>query len=182
MVQAAERRALHASAGTVLVVEDEALIRMMVVEELRDSGFRVVEAANAPEAMALFAADAEIDVVFSDVHMPGAINGLGLAQWVLGQRPGVTVILTSGVIRTADLAAELRNIGPILAKPYETATVVRRIRAAMVRNGRDAPGGACLPLGRGRDRPRRAPAERRLATETVTKETSEPILKRNGLL
>jgi CheY-like chemotaxis protein len=147
MVQASGRRAPHASAGTILVVEDEALIRMMVVEELRESGFRVMEAASAPEAIALLAGDPGIDVVFSDVHMPGDINGFGLAQWVLGQRPGVKVILTSGVIRTADLAVDLGRIGPILAKPYETATVVRRIRAAMNRNGRDAfgsSGTACL--------------------------------------
>jgi len=56
MVQAAGRRALHASPGTILVVEDEALIRMMVVEELRESGFRVLEAASAAEAIARIAA------------------------------------------------------------------------------------------------------------------------------
>ena len=145
-MSASDVAAEHHAQRTILVVEDEALIRMMVVEELRESGFRVMEAASAPEAIALLAGDPGIDVVFSDVHMPGEVDGLGLACWVLRQRPGVKVILTSGVIRTADLAADLRNVGPILAKPYETATLVRRIRAAMNRNGRDVcrSGAACL--------------------------------------
>jgi CheY-like chemotaxis protein len=80
----------------VLVVEDEALIRSAVAEYLRISGNSVVEAANAAEAIAVFAAGVPIDVVFSDIHMPGTMDGFGLARWISHHHPGINVVLTSG--------------------------------------------------------------------------------------
>src|SRR5437879_13850595 len=85
----------------VLVVEDEVLIRSAVAEYLRLAGNLVVEAANAAEAIAVFAAGVPIDVVFSDIPMPGTMGGIGLAHWVYHRQPRLHVVLTS---RNSDAA------------------------------------------------------------------------------
>src|SRR5262245_30312992 len=113
---------------TVLVVEDEVLIRMAVSDYLRDCGYRAVEAGNGDEADTVLKADPHIDVVFSDVSMPGEIDGFALAQWVRRERPAVRVILTSGIGKTAREASELCGDGPLLDKPYDHGDVERRIR------------------------------------------------------
>lgn len=112
----------------VLVVEDEVLIRMVIADYLRDCGYHVIEAGNGREAIALFEAGMEIDVVFSDVQMPGDTDGFGLARWVRSNRKGVKVILTSGVARMSDAADDLCEDGPLLEKPYEASEVERRIK------------------------------------------------------
>jgi CheY-like chemotaxis protein len=114
---------------TVLVVEDEVLIRMVICEYLRDCGYRVVEAANADEAMLVLQQDDfSIDAVLSDVDMPGSMDGFALAQWVRLHRPGLDIILVGSPDRAAAAAAELCEQGPTLAKPYEPQAVVDRIR------------------------------------------------------
>ena len=113
--------------AVVLVVEDEVLVRMVIADYLRDCGYAVIEAGNAQEAVALFLADVEVDVVFSDVQMPGEMDGFGLARWVRQHRPGINVILTSGATRAADDAADLCDDGPLMQKPYDSGEVARRI-------------------------------------------------------
>ena len=109
----------------VLVVEDEVLIRSAVAEYLRISGNSVVEAANAAEAIAVFAAGISIDVVFSDIRMPGTMDGLGLARWIYHHHPGIHVMLTSGNT-DATRATEVAEL--FFQKPYRTAEVALRIR------------------------------------------------------
>ena len=109
----------------VLVVEDEVLIRSVVAEYLRISGNLVVEAANAAEAIAVFAAGVPIDILFSDIQMPGTMDGLGLARWVYRNRAGIHVVLTSGY---ADAARATEVAKLFFPKPYRTAEVTRRIR------------------------------------------------------
>jgi CheY-like chemotaxis protein len=109
----------------VLVVEDEVLIRSAVAEYLRISGNLVVEAADAAEAIAVFAAGVPIDVVFSDVHMPGTMDGLSLARWVYQHHPAARVVLTSG---NADAARATQVAELFFSKPYRTAEVAVRIR------------------------------------------------------
>jgi CheY-like chemotaxis protein len=114
---------------TVLVVEDEVLIRLVIADYLRDCGYKVHEAANADEALAILQApEVSIDVVFSDVEMPGSMDGFGLARWVRSNKPDIQVILTSGVQRSADIAATLCEAGPLLQKPYPSEDVVQRVR------------------------------------------------------
>ena len=120
---------------SVLVVEDEVLIRMAVADYLRDCGYRVVETSNGDEAVAVLKADPHIDVVFSDVTMPGEIDGFALAQWVRRERPGVRVILTSGIGKTAHEASQLCGDGPLLDKPYDHGDVERRIRELLATRG-----------------------------------------------
>lgn len=114
--------------GTVLVVEDEVLLRLVVAEYLRDCGFKVIEAAHADEAvMVLKQPDLRIDVLFSDVEMPGSMDGFALAQWTRANRPGLEVILTGSVPRAVNAAADLCEEGP-MPKPYEPRSVHDRIR------------------------------------------------------
>ncbi|MFC5085869.1 response regulator [Microvirga arabica] len=88
-------------APTILVVEDEVLVRLVIADYLRECGYKVYEAVNAGEALeVLQSSRVPIDVVFSDVQMPGEIDGFGLARWVRANKPGVQVILTSGVERS----------------------------------------------------------------------------------
>jgi DNA-binding response OmpR family regulator len=112
-------------------VEDEVLIRMAVTDYLRDCGYRVVEAGNGDEAMALLKTDAELDILFSDVNLPGVINGFALAQWIRRERPGMRVILTSGIAKSAREAHELCEEGPLMEKPYDHREVERRIRTLL---------------------------------------------------
>ena len=107
----------------VLVVEDEILIRIDIAEYLRENGFTVVEAANAAEAVEVFASSAKVDIVFSDVHMPGEMDGFELARWIGEHFDGVPVLLTSG-------AETSRGALPtaFIAKPYIFWNVEKRLR------------------------------------------------------
>src|SRR5262245_41278519 len=91
----------------ILVVEDEVLVRSIVAAYLSECGFDVIEASGADEAVRVLQADVAIDIVFSDVNMPGSMDGFGLAQWVRRERPWLKVILTSGAARTAKAAGDL---------------------------------------------------------------------------
>lgn len=117
------------SLQTVLVVEDEVLVRLVIADYLRECGYRVHEAVNADEAIAILQSpEVSVDVVFSDVEMPGSVDGFGLARWIRANKPGMQVILTSGAERSADIAATLCEAGPLLKKPYPSQDVVDRIR------------------------------------------------------
>ena len=124
-----------APAPTVLVVEDEVLIRLVIADYLRECGYRVHEAASAAEAVAVLeSGTTSINIVFSDVQMPGDMDGFGLARWVRAHRPNVRVILTSSVERSADIAATLCEAGPLLEKPYEPQGVVDRIHQLIAKS------------------------------------------------
>src|SRR4051812_37334737 len=95
-------------AFTVLLVEDEALIRMSLADFLEDRGFEVIETATAAEAIEVLRTSIErIDLVFSDVRMPGEMDGFGLAAWLQVNHQGLPVILTSGDIGQANVARKV---------------------------------------------------------------------------
>lgn len=114
--------------AVVLVVEDEVLIRLSIAEHLRACGYTVVEAATAAEAMAVLNSGIEVDLVFSDINMPGEMDGVALAQWLAGHRVEVPVVLTSGIAASRAAAAlacaQVRHVVP---KPYDYDDVTRRI-------------------------------------------------------
>ena len=113
----------------VLVVEDEVLIRLVIADYLRECGFKVYEAGNAREAVEILESDeAAIDLVFSDIRLPGEMNGFALAQWVRKNRPSVPVVLTSGDSKKSEAAKELCENEPFFAKPYDVQLVVSHIR------------------------------------------------------
>ena len=100
----------------VLVVEDEFLIRIDSVDMIRDFGFEVIEATDADEAIALLESIAGIKVVFTDIQMPGSMDGLKLAAAVRDRWPPVALLITSGKVRppTDDMPTGARFI----PKPY----------------------------------------------------------------
>ncbi|MDB5523106.1 MAG: Two-component response regulator protein [Rhizobium sp.] len=110
----------------VLVVEDEALLRMGIVDELHDAGFEVYEASNAIEAIALLAANSRIELMFTDVDMPGGDDGLKLAAAVRDRWPPIKIIVTSG-LRNVDIDS-LPVESRFMPKPYNPDTVIRSIR------------------------------------------------------
>lgn len=114
---------------TVLVVEDEVLPRLAMAEYLRECGFRVVEAASGVEAQQLVLAGLKVDLVFSDITMPGGVDGIDLALWLMVHCESTKVILTSGL---PDALAKAESAcGQVLAfvpKPYDQVTVVEKIR------------------------------------------------------
>jgi len=115
-------------AGVVLVVEDEVLLRLVIAEYLRDCGYKVIEAADADEAMlVLQQPQFAVDVLFSDIEMPGSLDGFGLSQWTRSNCPQVDVILAGSVPRAVNAAADLCEAGTV-PKPYEPHHVHDRIR------------------------------------------------------
>jgi CheY-like chemotaxis protein len=116
------------SQETILVVEDEVLVRMPIAQYLRDCGYKVIEAANADEAITVLShKETVVDVVFTDIEMPGALDGFGLAKWVREHRHGVDGILAGTLPRTVKQAEELCEEAP-LPKPCEAQTVHNQIR------------------------------------------------------
>lgn len=115
----------------VLVVEDEVFIRFDVADMLRDDGFEVIEAGDAKQALDALNSGARIDLVFSDVHMPGPMNGMGLASHVLENHPGLPVILTSGAMLTLEAAALPPALIPVEPKPYDPKALLARINSAL---------------------------------------------------
>ena len=110
---------------TVLIVEDEVFVRIIAADLLTDSGFQVLEAANADEALALLAEHRDVAVLFTDVNMPGEMDGLALAQHVVASRPEIKVIVTSG--RQWLQRSDLPDDGLFLPKPYRGAELAEMI-------------------------------------------------------
>jgi CheY-like chemotaxis protein len=122
---------------TVLVVEDEVLIRYVISDYLRECGYKVIEASNADEALlVLQEGSIGVDVVLSNVQMPGSMDRFALARWLRANRVEVGVILVGSITRAADAAAELCEQGPMLSKPYEPRAVVDRIRRLLAERKR----------------------------------------------
>src|ERR1700731_3261310 len=110
----------------ILIVEDEALVRLSAVGMLEDAGFRMIEAVNSDEALELLAADSDVQLLFTDVNLPGTIDGLALARQVHSRWPRVGIIVVSGkpLTRPDELPAGSR----FYRKPYDADVVVRHAR------------------------------------------------------
>jgi len=114
---------------TILIVDGDIITRTVISDYLRHCGYRVIEARDASEAQqALEQEGFNVDVILSDVELPGAMNGFQLANWSRQHRPGVKVVLSAAVERTASAAGDLCEEGPHLAKPYDPAMVVDHIK------------------------------------------------------
>jgi len=119
---------MSASVATLLIADGDVLVRSEIAAYLRDCGYRVVEVASADEAQQIFSAGEPIRLVLADAHLPGSMDGFGLAQWVRAQKPGVGVLLAASVQRAATVAGELCDQGPMSARPYDPQIVVDRIK------------------------------------------------------
>jgi CheY-like chemotaxis protein len=110
----------------ILIVEDEFLLRMNAAEMIGDAGFDVVEAGNADEAIAVLEARPDIHVVFTDIQMPGSMDGLKLARFVRGRWPPIKIVATSGLVRVRK--ADLPEGSRFLPKPYRPEQIVAALR------------------------------------------------------
>ena len=110
----------------VLIVEDEFLLRMNAAEMIGEAGFDIVEAGNADEAIAILEARADIQVVFTDIQMPGSMDGLRLARFVRGRWPPIKIVATSGFVNVGK--DDLPEGSRFLTKPYRPAQMVATIR------------------------------------------------------
>jgi CheY-like chemotaxis protein len=111
---------------TILVVEPDILVRMVIADYLRDCGYKVIEGVNADDALAVLQAGRKIDVILAEVQVTGGIDGFELARQIREKYPAIDVILTSGAARAAAKAGDLCDDGP-LEKPYHPQEVLRRI-------------------------------------------------------
>jgi len=116
------------SAKTILVVEDEILIRLLVCDYLRTAGFTVAEAGNADEAMALLnSPDNDVALIFSDVRMPGSMDGVELMSHVTANQPCIKLVLTSAHLTRSDLPADIAPSVQLIPKPYMLADIATLI-------------------------------------------------------
>src|SRR6476661_4417828 len=112
---------------TVLVVEDEMVLRMRAVDIVEDAGFNPVEAVNADQAISILESRSDISLLFSDIQMPGSIDGLKLAHAVHHRWPSIKIILVSGQVKVsdADAPADSRFFG----KPLEVKQMIAELQA-----------------------------------------------------
>jgi DNA-binding NtrC family response regulator len=108
----------------ILLVEDEFFIRMDVADALRQVGFQVVEAGSADEAATFLQSGESVDLVFTDINVPGVLNGLGLAAKIRSKFPMMPVLIGSGDI---DRESEASRLGKFVAKPYDLRRLVRLV-------------------------------------------------------
>lgn len=116
----------------ILVVDDDALIRLTLSDHLQDCGFKVLEAGTGDEALAIMAAPAfTVDLVFTDVVMPGVTDGFALAKWINENQPGTPVIVTSGDAQKIATAKEIGEDLQFVPKPYDLDTLITHIRQTL---------------------------------------------------
>ncbi len=135
--EAAVAPAIQGGHETILVVEDDKLVREYVLTQLRSLGYVTLDAANGAEALAIIAAGNQIDLLFTDVIMPGAMNGRQLATEVQKSKPGLKVLFTSGYTENAIIHHGRLDTGVLLlAKPYRKSDMAGMIRKALANQSR----------------------------------------------
>lgn len=117
--------------GCILVVEDELFIRLVVSDALRDAGYQVIEAHNADEALTILTSEIRIDLIISDVRMPGSLDGLGLLAAVRARSAVLPVIITSGHLDPNQALAD--GATRFVAKPYSMEFVLETVRAELAK-------------------------------------------------
>ena len=113
---------------TVLIAEDEFIVRLTIAEFLRDAGYNVIEAGNADEALEVFQSGQPVDLLFTDVRMPGSMDGCELAKQVRAKWPATQIILTSGYSEGL-LTARSVTEDFVVPKPYRPQAVLTTIRS-----------------------------------------------------
>jgi len=117
---------------TVLVVEDEILLRVALADYLRECGFRVYEAGAGQDALAILRVRrTALDLVLSDIDMPGEVDGFALAQWIRKHKPKLPVVLAGSDDKKSEAADGLCRTAHFFAKPYDLRRVVVFIRNAI---------------------------------------------------
>lgn len=117
---------------TILVAEDEVLLRVVLADDLRSRGYIVVEAANGDEALALLRAGIGVDVVVTDMRMPGSLDGPALARTVRTEFPLLKLVMVSG--QTPD-ASVYGYLDAFLSKPFDVDVLEKRVAALLSDTG-----------------------------------------------
>jgi CheY-like chemotaxis protein len=139
----APAESIHGGYETVLIVEDDALVRTYVTAQVRALGYRTLAATNATEALTLIDGDTPIDLLFTDVVMPGTMNGRQLAEEARRRRPAIKVLFTSGYAENAIVHHGRLDPGVLLlAKPYRKQQLAQMIRTALGAMDDDSSGDA----------------------------------------
>ena len=112
---------------TVLVVEDEAFLLFAIADDLREAGFDVLEASNADQAIRILESRQDIAILFTDIDMPGSMDGLRLSAAVRDRWPPVKIIVASGRVRLKP--SDLPPGSAFLEKPYHGRTMIAQLRA-----------------------------------------------------
>ena len=120
----------RAQAGeTVMIVDDEPTVRMLVIDVLHDQGYAAVEAKDGPEALRILQSDARIDLLITDVGLPGGMNGRQLADAARVTRPDLKVLFITGYAENAIIGnAQLAPRMQLLTKPFVMEDLASRIR------------------------------------------------------
>lgn len=114
-------------AGMILIVEDDPLVLLAGTDILEEAGYVVLQASDADEAIVLLEAHPEIRIVFTDIEMPGSMDGMKLAAFVRDRWPPVEIIITSGRVPSHDVALPARGL--FLPKPYRPHELTDRIKS-----------------------------------------------------
>jgi CheY-like chemotaxis protein len=123
----------HKDLLSVLLVEDEVLVRLSIAEDLRQGGLTVLEAAHADEASTILASHAAgIGVVLTDIQMPGSMDGMALARMIRERYPGLRIAVLSGASPKV-LAGVPADV--VLTKPYDPPQLIRQVVALLERRG-----------------------------------------------
>jgi CheY-like chemotaxis protein len=112
--------------AVVLVVEDEMLLRMRAVDMVEDAGYTPVEAMDADEAVAILESRSDIALLFTDIQMPGSMDGLKLAHAVHKRWPPIKIILVSGQLKLADI--EIPANSRFFGKPFEHEVMIAQMQ------------------------------------------------------
>jgi two-component system, response regulator PdtaR len=110
---------------TILVVEDDALLRMVAADTLEENGFTVVEAANADAALKLLETRDDVRLLFTDIQMPGSCDDMDLARQVHARWPNILLVITSGQIKPTE--AEIPDHGHFIGKPYRAKELLGEV-------------------------------------------------------
>jgi CheY-like chemotaxis protein len=132
VAEAAAPSLIEGGMETILVVEDDALVRRSVTTQIQSLGYQTISVGSGAEALQVVERGDSFDLLFTDVIMPGSINGRELADEVLKRRPGMKVLFTSGYTEDAIFHHGRLDAGVLLlAKPYSKAEIARMIRQAL---------------------------------------------------
>jgi CheY-like chemotaxis protein len=131
---------------TVLVVEDEPIIRMGIADYIRGQGYGVLEAGSGDRAMGMIQSGKPVDVIVTDVQMPGEHDGIALALWARRNFPHIKLIIVSGATSGAVAPDLLGEEGEIMPKPYPYEEIAARIRELLGHEPPSAMTGHGIPL------------------------------------
>jgi DNA-binding NtrC family response regulator len=126
---------MAAESNTVMILEPDVLVRMVIADHLRGCGYRVIEGTVAEDVWTILGLGVRIDIVFAEIQLSGDVDGFALAKRVRQTRPEIDVILTSGITHAAEKSSSLCEQGPI-RKPYQPKDVESRIRDLIAHRGR----------------------------------------------